>query len=321
MSEESGPPECPRPDARTEQAGRWVAAQDRGHLSPSEQARFDRWLKHDSRNVGAYVRARAIYRALNYTTAEAPLLREVARPRAPTVGRRHLFAGAAAACAASLVAGAIPPDRVTLLRREQESPRRYAWQDAIVTLDALSAAYVPASARTGRGIRVLSGRIGVQAARATARVSVGRFVFQAADADFDLALDAARPTLVAYRGAIGVSDGSLHTVLQGPAIYHLPGDDAPDQTTFIPHPLSATGILSSRAWREAQAVLSNTPVAEAAAQFSRYSRTRIEITNDRIARNRVTGSFDLLRPADFARSVQRLLGCHLSESGGRLILS
>ncbi|MBB2159210.1 DUF4880 domain-containing protein [Gluconacetobacter sacchari] len=324
MTDDSGPAASSRPDARTEQAGRWAARHDRGPLPPPERARFDRWLNDDSRNLGAYVRAQAIYRALNYTTAETPLPLQPGRAQAAT-GRRRVLVGAAAACAAGLLARPVPPDRITLLRREQEAPRRYAWQDATITLDALSAAYVPASAEAnrgagqdaGQGIRVLSGRVGVQAARRTVGLSAGGFLFHAADADFDLALESALPTLVAYRGAILLSDGGRHTVLRGPAIYHLAdGGAAP-----AAHPLTPTGALARRAWRDAQSVLSNTPLAEAVAQFSRYSHTRIEIASDRIARDRVTGSFNLLRPAEFARSVQRLLGCHLTESGNRLILS
>lgn len=311
--------------SRTDQASQWVAMQDRKMLTPGEQARFDRWLQADSRNLGAYVRAQAIYRTLNYTapaTAAPALMTGPDRKAAQVHGRRRVLGGAAAACIAGLAGQPVPPDQVFLLRRDHEAPRRYHWRGATLTLDALSAAYVPDTGRVGHAIRFLSGRIGVQATDMPIHLSAGPLLMQATHADFDLTIDDGRAALIAYAGTIALSAGSTNMLLKGPAFYHLPS--APSlamNATLSPHPLSPTDILSGRAWRDAQAVLNDTRLADAAAQFNRYSRTRIMIESDRIARSRVTGSFDLLRPVEFARSVQRLLRCRLSETGDRIVLA
>ncbi|GAA4504737.1 DUF4880 domain-containing protein [Gluconacetobacter tumulicola] len=309
--------------SRTDQASQWVAMRDRRTLMPDEQARFDRWLQADSRNLGAYVRAQAIYRTLNYTApvAAAPaLMTDPDRKAARIHGRRRVLVGAAAACAVGLTGQSVPPDQVFLLRRDHEAPRRYRWRGATLTLDALSAAYVPDTGRVGHAIRFLSGRIGVQATDRPIHLSAGPLLMQATHADFDLAIDDGRAALIAYAGTIAVSVGSTNMLLKGPAFYHLPPAPSLAMNTAL-RPLSPADILSDRAWRDAQAVLNDTRLADAAAQFNRYSRTRIMIESDRIARSRVTGSFDLLRPVEFARSVQKLLRCRLSETGDRIVLA
>ena len=71
-------------------AADWVVREDRGALSPAEQAELDAWLAGDTRRQGAYVRAQAAWSMLDRGRAMAA---EVAPPRKwPLATRRELMA-------------------------------------------------------------------------------------------------------------------------------------------------------------------------------------------------------------------------------------
>src|SRR5581483_7348050 len=83
-----------------ETAAEWVARLDAGELTPQEQAALDSWLESDSRCVGAFARARAIFLSPGVQAVRG-------RPSLPALSARAARYGllATAATVAAVVAG------------------------------------------------------------------------------------------------------------------------------------------------------------------------------------------------------------------------
>ena len=62
-------------------------------------------------------------------------------------------------------------------------------------------------------------------------------------------------------------------------------------------------------------------VEHAAAEFARYSRTRIEIRDPALAAEPVTGLFAASDPAGFGRAVASVLDAKVEQQGGAVILT
>ncbi|MBB2169460.1 hypothetical protein HLH36_14055 [Gluconacetobacter aggeris] len=300
---------------RARQAEEWIIRQDGEPLPATDSARLDAWLKEDSRNFGAYVRAAALYRALDYAAAPQSMPVNARFP----VSRRMAIAGAAAACGALFVTKRVPPDPLFFVRHAHEAPRRYAWQGNVLILDALSDMDVPQSSRGS--VQVLSGRIGVEGTGSGCHLSAGGFSVQTRHADFDLSVHRDGIELVNYGGDVRVSSHGSVMRLDAPAVYRLslPAEGTPAVARH--DSMKDAESLTRRAWRGGQIVLRNTSLVAAASQFMKYSPIVISIDNPVLADQLVTGRFSLLQPYDFARAVQKLFRCGLQATKDRIVLT
>ncbi|MFW7267120.1 DUF4880 domain-containing protein [Gluconacetobacter sp. Hr-1-5] len=308
-------------DNRTAQANEWVAILDALAVSDAERRRFDAWLQEDMRNLGAYLRAQAIFRSLDYMPDEIAAVAATPAPAEARPGRRRVLAGAAAlaACCSGLIATRSTSERILLRRTAREAPGRFFLQGGLITMDSLSMAYFPSHGRLS-DIQMVSGRMGVQTASRPVRIRTGALVLHAVDADFDLLADGRNISVVAYQGSIAISRQGASRTIAGPSVFSMVSVPDGESIGGRAGVLATRDIAASRAWRDARIVLDNAPLRDAVAQFARYSETRMLVANQAMSTQRLTGTFNLLRPHYFARTVQMLLRCQLAEPDARTIV-
>lgn len=70
--------------------------------------------------------------------------------------------------------------------------------------------------------------------------------------------------------------------------------------------LSPANIESTTAWSERRLSFDDTPVAEVAAEFNRYNRSRVLISDPLLAQRRISGVFDVNDPGAFISLLQGL---------------
>nr|WP_246385080.1 DUF4880 domain-containing protein [Gluconacetobacter asukensis] len=308
-------------DHRATQANAWVSILDAVSVSDADRRRFDAWLQEDVRNLGAYLRAQAIFRSLDYMPGAIAAAAGRSAPAEIGTGRRQVLAGAAAlaACFSGLVATRSTSERIILRKTAREAPGRFFLPGGLITMDSLSMAYFPSQGHMS-DIQMVSGRMGVQTSSRPVRIMTGGLVLHAADADFDLSADGRNISIVAYRGTVAVSRHGASRTVAGPCVFSMVSDPAIEGVGGRARELAKRDMAVNRAWRDARIVLDDAPLRDAVAQFARYSETRMLVASPTMSAQRLTGTFDLLRPHYFAKTVQMLLRCQLTEPDARTII-
>lgn len=297
-------------------AAYWVTQQDTQPLTGKERQDFEAWLAQDARNLGAYVRAQAFFRHLNYQTSPS-----LSRPQiqAPAVGRsprtakisRRRFLPLAAASIGGLMLCDTARDQTFSLERGHELPRTYAWHQGVITLDALTTAYLP-EAPSGIGIEMINGRLGVQLHSGIVSVSTDTLRFTGKAADFDLTRSPQGLRLQHYAGTL---------IWQTPEGQHQL--TTPTAVDFIKsgrglkancRPLSSDDVIEQTAWRQGTLVLNDTTLQTALARFAPYTHLQLLIRDPHLAASRISGSFALATPEDFALSIARMIRCRVEIS-------
>ncbi len=79
-------------------------------------------------------------------------------------------------------------------------------------------------------------------------------------------------------------------------------------------------IDAAIAWRSGKIIFDNTPLAEAARRLNRYSRMQLRISDPSLARERISGVFDLGDTLVFAEAVQSSLPVVTRQAGPNLLI-
>lgn len=85
-------------------------------------------------------------------------------------------------------------------------------------------------------------------------------------------------------------------------------------------PVEPAEVRRELAWREGRIAFQGETLGEAAAQFSRYSETRIAIDDPMIAREEITGLFQANDPVGFAQAVASSFGLRAEVGAGEVRL-
>lgn len=310
-----------------EQAAAWVAREDRGPLQAEEVRLRDAWLARDARHFGAYARARAVFARLGRARALGrgfDPARFVATPvrRAPARRRAPWFAAAAALVACAWLGfRAAPPSAPTdrYATRIGEVLRLPLQDGSAVTLNSDSALRVRFDGAR-RQIDLLRG-----------------------EALFDVAKDPRRPFVVSAGEARVVAVGTSFAVQRGAdeSLQVLVREGVVEVADVQPQPvrLSANHKASARrglgiaveplpadelgrrlAWRDGMISFDGDTLAQAAAEFARYSRMRILIDDPAVAERRVVGLYSATDPAGFARAVADSMGLRAEPAPGAIYL-
>jgi len=88
-----------------------------------------------------------------------------------------------------------------------------------------------------------------------------------------------------------------------------------------PQPISPDLVSRQLAWREGKIAFEGEPLDQAAAEFARYSKTRIEIRDPALAGEPVTGLFAASDPVGFSRAVAVVFGARLEQRRDAVVLS
>ncbi len=310
----------------------WALRVDANSLDGAERSAMDAWLARDPRHRGALFRARAALTLLENgdDAAQDAIPSSTAKASAaPRRRRAPVLAGVAAACAAVL---ALPWLLTT--------PSAYQTVKGQIREVALS----------DGSIAVLNtdSRVEVDYGIATRRIALGR-----GEAWFKVAHNAARPFIVEADGVlvratgtafsvreregavvVAVTEGSVEVwrgdragrrvTLRAGTMASLPvatpGQPLPAAATNAPPRIEQVAAGEAPAWREGGVAFNETSVEDAAAELNRYNQVTLHVADPAIARYRITGYFEVAKPAQFADAVARITGAHVSRNRNEIFI-
>lgn len=312
-------PEPKGPESASEiesSAASWAAKIDRGGLSFDEQAALEKWLVADTRRLGAYARALAVNAHFDRAVALGPGFSpddfEEERPPSPPAfnRRRFLFAGgsALAASIAAAVGFGVLSTGAAVVTAKGDTRRIALAEGSAITLNTDS-------------------RIEPRFEKRLRQVDLVR-----GEALFDVSRDRDRPFVV-HAGDVRVrvlgtsfsvrrfDDGAVEVaVLEGHVEVGAAGELHPHSLRrgqrvrvsrrgdFQMDHMSHVALERSIGWRRGIIDLHGMTLAQAAAEYARYSDRRIVIADPAVGAMKVTGVYSTSDPLGFARAAALSLG-------------
>jgi transmembrane sensor len=314
-----------------QQAMAWMLRAERGTLDDAEQQAFDAWFGADIRHQGAFLRATAINNALSRATVQESLRPAPERLRTEWAGgswrqapprRAWLAAGALAAGAAFFSLGtwftAAPAP--TVLATALGEVRRVPLADhSVASINSDSVVEVrldPAS----RQVALQRGEAWFEVAKDKARP----FVVAAGDATVRAVGTAFGVRRLTGGAEVLVTEGTVEiTGAAGTGRQLL----AAGQSAFIPVRGGAIAVASGPddiarrlAWREGKLVFKDQKLADAVADFNRYSLKKIVIDDPRLAARTLVGQYQIDAPELFARDVGTFLDVPVRITADRIAI-
>jgi transmembrane sensor len=298
----------------------WVVRQSGRGLDAETQAAFEAWFDAHPSHPGAYLRARAIERALEKLTLD-----EDQRPSQETLhngldasGFRHAhsrrrFAFSAMAAAVAAAVG-VPlflsrqHERVVLNTAKGEFRKVPLADHSVISMNGASRIEVALGAHERR-IALVEG-----------------------EALFEVAKDKRKPFVVDAGGvmvrAVGTAfavrrfgNGADVTVTEGTvdvwtehgaaAVQRLSAGDhawVPDSATRIAVARDPGAAGRKLAWLDGKVVLQEQSLADAVAEFNRYNTRMLVIADPRLQGRKFVGQYRIDQPERFAQDVSSLLG-------------
>lgn len=293
------------------EAFEWVARKLARGLSAPESAQFDAWYAADVRHQGAYVRAMAIYNAINLASAPQSLSPELSMARRQRRSRRAWFrVGAMAAC---LVA-AVGTVSLQVLREERVLTtakgefRKVPLQDkSVATINSGSQIEVAFTDRQ-RTVNLRKGEAWFEVAKDKTKP----FVVEAGAARIKAVGTAFSVRRFANGTEVLVTEGKVEVWDKGSSARRrqlVEGDRA-----FLAQDASAISVSRQPvevnrklAWREGKVILKNQTLDDAVADFNRYSPKTIVIVDATLRDKRLFGQYKLDAPELFAQDVSTVL--------------
>ena len=304
-------------------AAEWAVKIDAAPLGAGEEAALDAWLEADARNLGAFARASAALAFANGKTLGAPASAPVASPSR----RKFVAFGALAAGGAGLLIAA--PEVYRDLKRQT-----YATQigetkilplsdGSIVTLNTNSELEIRYT-KERREIRLEQGEALFDVAKNEQRpfiVLAGNTQVRAVGTSFTVSLLPDEPVQVVVReGVVEVKrpDTPVAPPLRLAANMRAV---APANAPIVAAAVTPSEVARTLAWRYGRVAFEGETLKEAAAEFTRYSDTRIEIDAPDVENETVAGLFVANDPVGFAKAVAASFKLRMSVSSNTVKLS
>jgi transmembrane sensor len=304
-------------------AAGWAARADRG-LSPAEDAALGVWLAGDPRRPGAYAKALGISLHARRAAALGPAYRpaDFAAPRSD-LSRRTLMAGvggglaAAAAAAVAVTAGLARNERYATRLGEV---RTVALQDgSVVTLNTQSTIAV-AYSRGYRRVHLIAGEALFDVAKDASRpfvVSAGLAQVRAVGTSFTVSCPPAAPVEVLVReGIVEVGDAAARK----PIVLRLGASEKAtvSQAAITGSAVSEAEVNRRLSWRDGQLSFGGETLAEAAAEYARYSDVRIVIDDPALRARPIVGLYQTNDPVGFAKAVATAFNARVEVGAGEV---
>jgi len=293
------------------EAFEWVARKLARGFSAPESAQFDAWYAADVRHQGAYVRAMAIYNAINLASAPQSLSPELAMARRQRRSRRAWFrVGAMAAClvaaAGTVSLQALREERV--LTTAKGEFRKVPLQDkSVATINSASQIEVAFTDKQ-RTVNLRKGEAWFEVAKDKTKP----FVVEAGAARIKAVGTAFSVRRFANGTEVLVTEGKVEVWDKGSSARRrqlVEGDRA-----FLAQDASAISVSRQPvevnrklAWREGKVILKNQTLDDAVADFNRYSPKTIVIVDATLRDKRLFGQYKLDAPELFAQDVSTVL--------------
>ena len=306
-------------------ATEWAAKAERG-LTIDERAALDLWMEGDSRRLGAFVRAQAVWihaeRAVALGRMPKPAESAVddppaLEPRRSQVLSRRTLVGAGGALAASVAAAySLGFERYSTLESGVGETRHISLRNgAALTLDTDTRVDIARSS-DDRALTLVRGKLFIDVARlagASLSVKAGDLLVEAANGAFGIEAVAGAPIValsVSGRLAVSQAHGLFAQdrrlmVDQGHRLA-APAGEALDAAQV--EPIAAADRDRLLAWRDGMLSFGGEMLADAVRAFDRYGTVRIVVVDPELGRQRITGLFKADDPRGFAMAVADSFG-------------
>jgi transmembrane sensor len=300
----------------------WLIKKDGGAWSDEDEAAFQSWLAASWSNTVAYWRAEAAWNRAGRLSA----LRSTQPFPATSVkgGTRRTGLKIAAVLAIAIATG------TAIFLRPAPSGRLYATElGGHETLALADGTKIELNTNTAV-------RVSLDRDKRSVQIEKG-------EAFFDVKHDASRPFTVIAGNARIVDLGTQFavrrdgtgklrvTLVEGRAELSvagakpkqlLPGDIALATDNSISIKRKTVYSLDKElSWRRGVLIFDNTTLADAAAQFNRYNRTKLVLANEAVANVTVGGTFAINDVTAFARVAKGVLGLRVEYKDGEILVS
>ncbi|HEY0265374.1 MAG TPA: FecR domain-containing protein [Rhizomicrobium sp.] len=313
------------------EAAGWAARIDRGAFSPGEERAFQAWLAGDVRTLGAYGRMRALALSTERARALGPAFDPAdfvsVRPSAVPSRRTLLQAGGgiAAAMLVGLAATWEMRRRGTSFSTGKGETKVVALKDrSVVTLNTDSEIVVRFSGAQ-RGIELVRGEALFDVAKNPARpfvVAAGDTSVRVIGTSFSVSrFDAAPVKVLVREGIVEVFKPAAVGVEPLRISANTLALSSPDQGDIAARPVPTAQLRRAMAWREGEIAFEGETLAQAAAEFARYSDTKIVIDDPVLAKEEIAGLFKATDPVGFAHTVAISLNAHANIAEGEVRLT
>lgn len=337
------------------QAAEWVARLESG-LSPEEEAELDHWLGADPRREGAFMRMRAIafhserakalgaaFDADLFSTQQEdrkalavdeatlrdlsarPSTSEIAQSRRDAISRRKVLwgGGAIAASLAVAMAGWSIYPRGELYQTALGQTQVVTLADgSVMTLNTDTKLRVRFS-DAERRIELDHGEVLFDVAHNKLRpfiVSADSASVRAVGTSFTVKKLADQPLAVMVaQGTVELTRASMASPVRVSADNVV----TVSEKSIAPKPtkISPQEVDRAIAWRAGQIAFEGESLAEASAEFARYSHIKIIIDDPTVGREEITGLFASNDPVSFARAAATSLGLKADVGNGEVHLT
>lgn len=307
-------------------AAQWLASRDRDDWNDADQQSLDTWLNEDILHSVAYWRLEAAWS----DTDRLKVLRRPGRSEEPAAGKRRIWPLLLSVAAALAAIAAIGFGATFLF---QPAIRTYA--TAIgerETIRFADGSQIELNTNTKLRAEVTNSRRKVWLDRGEAYFQVHHdasnpFVVIAGDryvtdlgTKFRIRRDPNRLEVVLVEGRAQL-ETSDSRALEKPMVL-VPGDTAVATATSVSLVRTPSkGIARELAWRHGNIVFNNTTLAAAAAEFNRYNRERIVVSDPRVANTAIYGTFQTNNVAAFARLAHEVLGLNVERRNGNILIT
>lgn len=320
-------------------AAAWAARVDRGPLTAAEQAALEDWQGSDRRCRGAYARAQAVLASMDraqalgtrYAFNHVPEVSASTAASAVTSWRpRRSWRGAAALVAgvAALIlgwpAGWWTDPAVTTVKGEL---RQLPLPDgSSVTLNTATAIQTRFDARQ-RFVELVRGEALFDVAKDPQRpfkVQAGELTVKAIGTSFTVRRMPGHAVQVTVReGVVEILHPSATRPLRAAhnQLVTLSAESGAASRVLVKQSVSAQQVARTLLWREGLVAFEGSTLAQAAAEFERYSDGRIIVVEPELAGQSITGLFAINNPAGFARAAAAAVGARVTEHGSELRIS
>jgi len=318
------------------EAAQWAARMDRGPLEPDQEKQFLAWLGEDVRCMGAYGRMRAIALSSERARALGPDFDPAAFESQTGLGarfgatlprRRMLQLGGAIAAAALVgVTGTwqVLSHRGRFATGKGETKVVALKDGSVVTLNTASEIQVNYT-ETMRSVELVQGEALFDVAKNKARpfvVSAGDTNVRAVGTSFTVRrLDAAPVQVLVREGVVEVSKPAIDAAPVRISANSMAVAQEDSDGIIAARPVPPAQLHRQLAWQTGQIAFEGETLAQAAAEFARYSDTRIVIEDQALAREEIAGLFKATDPVGFAQTIAISLNAHVRIGEGEVRLA
>ncbi len=302
------------------EATKWAVRLDADNLTETETEALENWLARDPRNVGALVRAQAVWASVDRLRAMG--MRASSVPAKPRLSARHWMAAVAASLLIAVAGWSTFSFFHGRFATSHSEVRQVALEDgSIVTLNSDSVVKVDYQGNI-RSIYLESGEASFKVAHNKARpfvVHAGNLLVRAVGTKFTVKLKDGEVSVVVDEGAVEIKRADQPRPARKLARDQelIAKNSSPMQVASVdPHEL-----VRRLSWEQGWLIFDGETLAEAAERVNRYTDEPVVIDDDRLAERSFVGAFRIGDAKAFAQSAAAAYDATVREEGGAIHLT